>query len=440
MPTVESGWEKINLPDFELSLFKAITTRPMRKAMDRDRSFMEQAISLARRSLPFAGINPPVGAIIVKDGAIIGQGFHRGPGTAHAEVAALLDAQKSLEADGKPFIGATLYCSLEPCCHCGGTKKTPPCTEAIIAARISRVVFASRDPNPMVSGKGASRLQEAGVTVEGGVLADQGDELIEAFSVSIRLRRPFIRVKWAQSLDGRLACHGGASRWITNNEARMQARELRSRHDAVMIGAGTLRADDPELTVRDAPLLPELSSRQPLRVILGGRELLAMNARVFRPPLLAGTIVLAIRSSPALAQCRSAGVRVREVASAPDGLADLEESLRILYSEGIGSVLVEGGSRLITALLACGSWDVATVFTAPLILGRGIEAIGDLGIQSPDAGIRFEKAQFEVGDGFLRFDARNPGGCSDTPDTKSQNLAGRSEPVAVVREGSCSQD
>ena len=387
--------------------------------MGTDMSFMERAISLARRSLPFAGINPAVGAVLVRDGLVIGQGFHRGPGSPHAEVAALLDAQKSLEADGTSFSGTTLYCSLEPCCHCGGAKKTPPCTETIIAAGISRVVFASQDPNPLVSGKGASRLREAGVLVQGGVLADRGDELIEAFSVSIRLRRPFIRIKWAQSLDGRLACLGGASRWITNGGARVQAHELRSQHDAVMVGAGTLRADDPELTVRDAPIRPELGSRQPLRVVLAGRELLPMNARAFAPPLLAGTIVLAARSSPAVAQCQSAGVRVLEVAPAADGLIDLREALRVLYSEGIGSVLVEGGSRLLTAFLACASWDVATVFIAPLILGRGIEAVGDLGTQSPDAGIKIEGARFQVHDGFVRLDARNP---------------------TAMREGPCSQD
>ena len=199
----------------------------------------------------------------------------------------------------------------------------------------------------------------------------------------------------------------------------MQAHELRSQHDAVMVGAGTLRADDPELTVRDAPIRPELGSRQPLRVVLAGRELLPMNARAFAPPLLAGTIVLAARSSPAVAQCQSAGVRVLEVAPAADGLIDLREALRVLYSEGIGSVLVEGGSRLLTAFLACASWDVATVFIAPLILGRGIEAVGDLGTQSPDAGIKIEGARFQVHDGFVRLDARNP---------------------TALREGPCSQD
>ncbi len=351
--------------------------------MGTDVPFMERAISLARSSQPLAGINPPVGAVLVRDGVVVGQGFHRGPGTLHAEAAALLDARASIQKTGESLAGATLYCSLEPCCHHGGGKRTPPCTEAIIAAGVSRVVFASWDPNPRVSGKGAARLREAGVFVEQGLLADEADELLEAFSASIRLGRPFIRIKWAQSLDGRLACKGGVSRWITNSQARVQAHVLRSYHDAVMVGAGTLRADDPELTVRDAPVRPELGSRQPIRIIVAGREPLPLGARVFSPALVDQTMVLAARSSPVIAQCRLAGVRVRDIASTPDGLPDLLDGLRALYADGIGSILVEGGSRLITAFLARGLWDAVAVFTAPLILGQGIEAVGNLGIESP---------------------------------------------------------
>ena len=382
--------------------------------MGTDVSVMERAISLAQCSRPFAGINPPVGAVLMRDGAIIGQGFHKGPGTPHAEVAALIDARARFKGTGQ-FAGTTLFCTLEPCCHRGAGKKTPPCTEAIIAAGISRVVFASQDPNPLVSGKGAARLREAGVRVEGGLLADRANELIEAFSVSIRLRRPFVRLKWAQSLDGRLACRGGASRWITNTEARIFAHALRASHDAVMIGAGTLRADDPELTVRDTPVEPGLELRQPIRVVFAGRAPLPLNARVFSPCLRDRTIVLAAASSLALVQCQSAGIHVREVPVDPDGLPDLAESFRTLYKEGIGAVLVEGGSRLLTSFLVRGLWDAMIVFTAPLILGQGIEAVGDLGIITPDTGIKLKNARFQVHDGFVRLDARNPKALADLP-------------------------
>ncbi|MGO9309854.1 MAG: bifunctional diaminohydroxyphosphoribosylaminopyrimidine deaminase/5-amino-6-(5-phosphoribosylamino)uracil reductase RibD [Spirochaetia bacterium] len=394
--------------------------------MDTDVSFMERAISLALRSRPFAGINPPVGAVLVSQGAMIGEGFHNGPGTPHAEVAALCDARMRFKGAGQSFAGSTLYCTLEPCCHRGAGKRTPPCTDAIIAAGISRVVFASRDPNPLVAGRGAALLREAGVRVEGGLLADRADELIEAFSVSIRFHRPFTRLKWAQSLDGRLACRGGTSRWITNGAARASAHELRALHDAVMIGAGTLRADDPQLTVRDAPVEPGLALRQPLRVVLAGNAPLPQDARLFSPCLRDGTIVLAAPSTPALGQCRAAGIRVREVAAADDGLPDLGSSLRALYEEGIGSVLVEGGAKLLTSLILRGLWDAVTVFTAPLILGKGIEAVGDLGIGSPDSGITLENARVQVHDGYIRLDAGNPG----TP----------AAAMAAVKEEACLRD
>jgi len=407
-----------------------------------DVSFMERALALARHSLPFAGVNPPVGAVLARNGIIIGQGFHHGPGTLHAEAEALVDARESLEQAGGTLAGSTLYCTLEPCCHSGHGKRTPPCTEAIIAAGVSRVVFASTDPNPLVSGKGAARLRQAGVAVESGLLAEQGNALIEVFSVSIRLRRPFIHIKWAQSLDGRLACKSGASRWITNSVARAQAHELRSRHDAVMVGAGTLRSDDPQLTVRDAPVSYELGSRQPLRIILAGRKPLPLGSHVFTSPPEGKTIVVAAHATEALAQCRSAGIRVVEVGCGREGLPDLSESLGALYSEGIGSVFVEGGSLLITGLLSRGFWDAVTVFTSPLILGAGVEAVGDLSVESPDLGIRFADPQFQVSDGFVRFDARNPRNCAEPSDLGMPADANEQKIVDASPgnvEGSCSR-
>jgi riboflavin-specific deaminase-like protein len=281
------------------------------------------------------------------------------------------------------------------------------------------------------------------VLVEQGLLADLADALLEAFSVSIRLRRPFLRIKWAQSLDGRLACRGGASRWITDSEARVQAHELRALHDAILIGAGTLRADDPELTVRDVPVNPELGLRKPLRIILAGREPLPLDARVFSAPLVDRTIVLAARTSPVLAECRVAGIRVIDVASTSEGLPDLLEGFRGLYSSGVGSILVEGGARLITALIARNLWDAVTVFTAPLILGEGIEAIGDLGIVTPDSGIRLENAQFQVHGGFIRLDARNSKGRDEVADLNTQGISlvkEHSAPSPAVLGGSCLQD
>lgn len=374
--------------------------------MSSDLSFMERAIELGRLSLPVAGVNPAVGAVLVAGGRVLGEGYHRGPGTPHAEAAALAEAFKAIPRSSTLPPGATLYCTLEPCCHSGAGKRTPPCTEAIIASGIERVVFACRDPNPRVSGRGAERLREAGLAVEEGLMAQDAAGLLESFAVSIREHRPFIRLKWAQSLDGRIACNGGASRWITNEAARLAARGLRARHDAVMIGANTLRTDDPQLTVRSAARGGEAGERaQPRRIILAGGRPLDMSARLFSPPLREGTTVLAAAASAALEQCRAAGVRVLETGTGAAGMQDLGECFRLLYEDGVGSVMVEGGSGLLTSLLRQGLWDAATVFVAPKILGEGRSAVGDLGILSPDRGIALEGFRVESGAGFVRIDA-----------------------------------
>ncbi|MGO8692318.1 MAG: bifunctional diaminohydroxyphosphoribosylaminopyrimidine deaminase/5-amino-6-(5-phosphoribosylamino)uracil reductase RibD [Rectinemataceae bacterium] len=380
--------------------------------MSSDLAFMERAIELGRRSLPLAGVNPAVGAVLVAGGRVLGEGYHRGPGTPHAEAAALAEAFKATPHSSTLPPGTTLYCTLEPCCHSGAGKRTPPCTEAIIAAGIERVVFACRDPNPEVSGRGAERLRSSGIAVEEGLMARGAAELLESFRVSIREHRPFIRLKWAQSIDGRIACRGGVSRWITNEAAREAAHELRARHDAVMIGANTLRADDPRLTVRlaacgDGDEDPDGVDGHagPRRIVLAGERPLNMAARLFSPLLRGGTTVLASTGSAALEQCRSAGIRALETGRDGAGLPDLGEGFRALYADGIGSVMVEGGAGLLTSLLRRGLWDAATIFVAPRILGEGIAAVGDLDILSPDRGIALEGFRVEAGEGFARIDA-----------------------------------
>ncbi len=368
-----------------------------------DSAFMERAIELGRLSLPLSGVNPAVGAVLAAGGRILGEGYHRGPGTPHAEAAAIADALKAAASSPRLPRGTTLYCTLEPCCHSGAGKRTPPCTEAIIAAGVERVVFSARDPNPLVSGRGAARLREAGIAVEEGLEASCADGLVDHFSVSIRRKRPFIRLKWAQSLDGRIACRGGTSKWITNQAARDAAHDLRAAHDAVMVGANTLREDDPRLTVRSAG---QADSPGPRRLVLAGRRPLDMAARLFSPSLREGTTVLAAAASPALEQCRAAGVRAIETSRDADGWPELEEVFRALYADGVGSVMVEGGAGLITSLLKRGLWDALTVFVAPLIIGEGVSAVGDLGVLSPDRGVALEEPCVEAGEGYTRIDAR----------------------------------
>jgi diaminohydroxyphosphoribosylaminopyrimidine deaminase/5-amino-6-(5-phosphoribosylamino)uracil reductase len=367
-----------------------------------DLSYMERAIELGRLSLPLAGVNPAVGAVLVAQGRILGEGYHRGPGTPHAESAAISAALGASGARSALPADTTLFCTLEPCCHSGMGKRTPPCSEAIIAAGVRRIVFACRDPNPLVSGRGAARLREAGIAVEEGLLSESAGALIESFAVSIRDRRPFIRLKWAQSLDGRVACRGGASRWITNQAARDAAHALRGGHDAIMVGANTLRADDPQLTVRGAGIA---EGSAPRRLVLAGTRPLDLSARLFSPSLREGTTVIAATGSAALEQCRAAGIRSIEIARDDAGLPELEESFRALYADGLGSVMVEGGAALVTSLLKRGLWDALSVFVAPLILGEGVAAVGDLDILSPQSGIALENLHVESGAGFIRIEA-----------------------------------
>jgi diaminohydroxyphosphoribosylaminopyrimidine deaminase/5-amino-6-(5-phosphoribosylamino)uracil reductase len=368
--------------------------------MDTHGFLMEHAVQLARRSVPMAGTNPPVGALIVRGGAVIGEGFHRGPGTAHAEIAALADARRR---SGDPDIarGAELWCTLEPCCHSGGGKRTPPCAPAIIEAGIKRVFIACRDPNPRVSGGGVAVLEAAGIPVAEIPLAE-ADALLEPFAISIRRKRPFVRLKWAQSLDGYLACATGSSKWISPEAARAHAHGLRATHDAVLVGAGTLAADDPELTVRLA------EGRDPRRVLLAGGRPLPAAARILSPDRRAGTLVAAAAGSPAAAQCLRQGWPLLELppSAAGDGRPDLDALLAGLYAAGVGSLLVEGGGAVLDAFIRSGRWDAATVYVAPAWFGAGVPACRDLGLSHPAQAPRHRLLSASRHDNCLTLDLR----------------------------------
>jgi diaminohydroxyphosphoribosylaminopyrimidine deaminase/5-amino-6-(5-phosphoribosylamino)uracil reductase len=364
-----------------------------------DTEWMRCAIALAKRGLGDAGTNPPVGAVLVLRGEAIGEGWHRGPGTAHAEAAALDDATRRA---GSPEAvrGATLYCTLEPCCHSGEGKRTPPCAPSLAEAGIARVVIACLDPNPRVSGGGVAYLKARGVEVSIGVLAEEAAPLLAFFSVSIREKRPFVTLKWAQSLDGRLACRNGASKWITNERARARAHALRAAHDAVAVGSGTLRSDDPELSVRLAP------GRDPIKVIVTGGRAPDFSKRA----LLGGRLlVVAPRGAPALAACAERGIDAMEASPGPRGV-DLPDMLGGLYRRGIGSLLVEGGPSLLRAFFSCGVWDEARAFIAPTLLGAGPGPC-DLPFDSPSDGIALARARIEQGEGYFEAVAtRDTGG------------------------------
>jgi len=318
-----------------------------------DYEHMAHALRLARRGLYTAHPNPRVGCVLVNDGKVVGKGWHRQTGAAHAEVAALEDA-------GDKARGATAYVTLEPCAHHG---RTPPCAAALIAAGVSGVIAAIADPNSLVAGKGRQALEDAGVSVRGGLLQDEASGLNAGFLSRMQHGRPFVRLKMAASLDGRTAMSNGQSQWITGAAARRDVQRLRASSGAVMVGIGTVLADDPRLTVR----LPDLDNAgmQPLRVVLDSELKMPPAARVLRLPGETAVFCAAGNDPAAL---RDAGAKVFSVARRNGGL-DLAAVLARLAELKVNDVLVEAGQFLAGSLLAAGLLDELVIYQAPHIMG-----------------------------------------------------------------------
>jgi diaminohydroxyphosphoribosylaminopyrimidine deaminase/5-amino-6-(5-phosphoribosylamino)uracil reductase len=318
-----------------------------------DERFMRVALAEARKGLGRTSPNPPVGALVVRRGRVVSRGHHARAGEPHAEVVALARA-------GKRARGATLYTTLEPCDHQG---RTPPCTRAILEGGIARVVIGSDDPNPLVSGRGARRLRRAGVTVVRGVAREACDHFNLPWFRFITTGRPFVTLKVAITIDGKLASGSGDSRWISGREARARVHRLRSQVDAVLVGAGTVRQDNPRLTARIR------GARSPLRVVLDGRLSSAPRSQVFgsaRP----GSLVLTSReASPRV----EAALARRGVSIVPlpvrRGLIAPATALRALAVRGVMSLMIEGGARVFSQFLEKGLWDQILVFVAPKALG-----------------------------------------------------------------------
>jgi diaminohydroxyphosphoribosylaminopyrimidine deaminase/5-amino-6-(5-phosphoribosylamino)uracil reductase len=319
-----------------------------------DAAAMAMALDLARSCDYATSPNPMVGAVVVREGRVVGRGRTAPAGGPHAEVSALAEA-------GEIARGATLVVSLEPCCHVG---RTPPCTDRVVAAGISRCVVAILDPNPLVGGGGVERLRHAGIDVSVGVLAEEARRLNDFYLRWVVSGRPFVTAKFAASLDGRIATAAGESRWITGPEARRLSHLLRHRHDAVLVGAGTILADDPELSVRlDGP------SRQPLRVVLDSRLAVPPGARVIGSDghsLIATTERVTAAARRAL---EAAGARVVPFPPDADGRVPLLDVLGLLAREERISVLVEGGSRVLGAVFDQRLVDRVVAFLAPRIIG-----------------------------------------------------------------------
>ncbi|MFL6297492.1 MAG: bifunctional diaminohydroxyphosphoribosylaminopyrimidine deaminase/5-amino-6-(5-phosphoribosylamino)uracil reductase RibD [Actinomycetes bacterium] len=343
-----------------------------------DEAWMARAVALAEGGRGTASPNPMVGAVLVRDGRVVGEGFHRAAGLAHAEAVALAAAAE-LAA------GATCYVTLEPCAHHG---RTPPCADALVAAGVARVVAAVPDPDPRVGGAGLARLRAAGVRVEVGTGAETAAEQNAAYLTHRRLGRPRITLKAAASLDGKVAAPDGSSQWITGPAARADAHRLRAEADAVCVGAGTALADDPRLTVR----LPGRSGRQPLRVVVDAAGRVEATGHLFDGE--AETLVATTPAAPAAAvdAWKAAGAEVLiceptvtvgggcggALPAPPVGQVDLHDLTRALGERGVLELLVEGGPRLQASLWAAGLADRLVWYLAPLAIG-GEAAPGLLG-------------------------------------------------------------
>jgi len=352
---------------------------------------MRTALRLAERGLGTVWPNPSVGCVIVNAGEVVGRGWTQAGGRPHGETEALARANARAR-------GATAYVTLEPCCHWG---KTPPCTDALIAGGIARVVMPIEDPDPRVAGRGVARLRAAGITVDVGLLARDAAEVNAGFLSRLTRGRPLVTLKLATTLDGRIATSTGESRWITGEAARSRAHLLRATHDAVMVGSNTVVADDPLLTCR----LAGLERRSPVRIVVDGHLRVPLTARIVvgarEPPtwLLVGAGADTARRE-AFAEC---GVELIETRRAETGELDLVDGLKELGRRGITRLLVEGGGGLAAALLAADLVDRVLWFRAPLVLGGdGRAAVAALGLAALDEAPRFERRAIEpVGDDVL---------------------------------------
>jgi diaminohydroxyphosphoribosylaminopyrimidine deaminase/5-amino-6-(5-phosphoribosylamino)uracil reductase len=345
-----------------------------------DDKFMGRVVKLALRGTGFVSPNPRVGALIVKDGQVIAEGWHNQYGGNHAEIDAINNS--GLES----FEGCTLYVNLEPCTHQG---KTPPCTPAVIDRKFSRVVIGMKDPNPLVAGNGIRALREAGIDVGVGILEDECRWLNRYFIKFISTGVPYITAKMALTLDGMMATNRNESKWISSGESRKRAHVLRASHDVIMIGKNTAAVDNPKLNVRN------IKGRDPIRVVLDSKLSLPLSLDIFSDDEKANTIVFTSESATQTRKAdnlRMAGVNVIPALSANDGTIDIPDVMgKLARDHNCSSILVEGGSGLFSNLMRDELIDEMQLFVAPKIIGKGINPFRDF-----DAGYLKNAKNFEI--------------------------------------------
>ena len=329
-------------------------------------AFMQRALDLAKRATGRTSPNPLVGAVIVKKGQVIGEGYHLKAGTAHAEVHAL-------NAAGEDTRGATLYVTLEPCCHWG---RTPPCTDAVIQAGITEVYIAEVDPNRKVAGKGIRQLEEAGLQVHVGLCEQEAAVLNEIYRKYIQTGMPFVILKTAMSLDGKIATTSGESQWITSEASRQHGHQVRDLVDAILVGRGTVERDNPSLTTR----LQDRHGQDAIRVILDSCARIPTDARIFNPESDAGVVIAVTPNAPAenVAALQKAGAEVITVPAADGNRVCFKRLMEILGKREITSILIEGGGEINASAVTAGIVDKVMCFIAPKIIG-GRAAPGPIG-------------------------------------------------------------
>ncbi|MFC1969698.1 bifunctional diaminohydroxyphosphoribosylaminopyrimidine deaminase/5-amino-6-(5-phosphoribosylamino)uracil reductase RibD [Chloroflexota bacterium] len=353
---------------------------------------MECALSLGRLAMGHTSPNPAVGAVIIKDGLVVGMGYTQPAGSEHAEVMALCQA-------GDKAQGSTMYVTLEPCSHYG---RTPPCTQAIIDAGISEVHIALLDPNPLVSGCGVGRLNEGGIKTYIGVCQQEAHEINEAYIKHITTGLPFVMAKFAMSLDGKIATKTGDSKWITKDEARKYAHDLRYTADAIMVGVNTVVADNPRLTARGCGGRGGIGKRQPIRLVVDSKGRVPLDAHIFEPP---GGVLLAVAApfdSAKKEKLVQAGAEVLELPG-EEGSVDVMELFKSLGKREIVTVLVEGGGQLLGSLFDHQLVDKVLVFVSPVIIGgsRAVIVAGD-GVDNMARALRLSRVNIKsFGDDVL---------------------------------------
>lgn len=352
---------------------------------EKDIKFMKKALSLAKKGEGHTSPNPMVGAVLVKNGNIIGSGYHKKAGLPHAEIEAFSDAKNK----GNSIKGSTLYVTLEPCCHKG--KRTPPCTEAIVREKVKKVCVSTLDPNPKVSGKGIKNLRENGIKVETGLLGDQSKKINEFFNKFIVSKKPFVILKMASTLDGNIASKTGDSKWIGSNEQRKKAHLLRAKVDAVLVGINTIEKDNSRLNAR----IDNKKITQPIPVVLDSKLRISPKANVFKfneKVIIATTIIVKSKMN----NLEKQGAYILKVKQDKYGKISLPDLLKLLGKMDISSILIEGGSTVAASALKSKIVDKVVLFYSPKILGGdGLSMIANLQKTSIKSAIKLKDISYK---------------------------------------------